>query len=51
MIVGYSYLIWDTVKWFQLLETPTTQQASLITILVGVSAAVFGLYTNSGSKA
>lgn len=29
---------------------PSTQHAALITAVVGVSAAIFGLYTNSGKK-
>ena len=31
-------------------QAPTTQHAALVTAVVGVSAAVFGLYTNSGKK-
>ena len=31
-------------------QAPTTQHAALVTAVVGVSAAVFGLYTNSGRK-
>jgi hypothetical protein len=29
---------------------PTTQHAALVTAVVGISAAVFGLYANSGKK-
>lgn len=29
-------------------QAPTTQHASLVTVMVGASAAVFGLYTNTG---
>lgn len=31
-------------------QAPTTQQAALVTTIVGISAAVFGLYTNTGRK-
>ena len=31
-------------------QAPTTQHAALVTAVVGVSAAVFGLYTSSGKK-
>lgn len=31
-------------------DAPTTQHAALVTTLVGISAAVFALYTNSGKK-
>jgi len=33
-----------------LIQAPTTQHIALITAIVGVSAAVFGLYSNSGKK-
>jgi hypothetical protein len=49
LVVGYSYLVWDVIHWFMALENPTTQQAMLITTVVGISAAVFGLYTNTTS--
>lgn len=31
-----------------LYDAPTTQHAALVTVIVGASAAVFGLYTNTG---
>jgi len=31
-------------------QAPTTQHAALVTAVVGISAAVFGLYTTSGKK-
>jgi hypothetical protein len=37
-------------EWFTSLEDPTTQQASLISLLIGAGAAWFGLYVNSGNK-
>jgi hypothetical protein len=33
-----------------LAEAPSTQHAALVTAVVGVAAAVFGLYANSGKK-
>ena len=38
----------DTVQC--VVEAPTTQHAALVTAVVGISAAVFGLYANSGRK-
>ncbi len=31
-------------------SAPTTAQAALITAVIGISAAIFGLYTTSGKK-
>jgi hypothetical protein len=31
-------------------NAPSTQHAALITAVIGISAAIFGLYTNSGKK-
>ena len=33
-----------------IIDGPTTQHAALVTAVVGVAAAVFGLYANSGRK-
>ena len=33
-----------------IIAAPSTQHAALVTAVVGVSAAVFGLYSNSGKK-
>ena len=60
LVGGYAYLIFKTVDWYMnlhpyllgdhVVEAPTTQHAALVTAVVGVGAAVFGLYTNSGKK-
>jgi hypothetical protein len=47
LTLGYGWMVWDTVQWFQGLAAPTTQQAALLTIVVGMAGAIFGLYTNS----
>ncbi len=33
-----------------IVQAPTTQHAALVTAVVGVAAAIFGLYANSGRK-
>lgn len=33
-----------------IVQSPSNQHAALVTAVVGISAAVFGLYTRSGSK-
>jgi len=33
-----------------MIQAPTTQHTALVTAVVGISAAFFGLYTNSGKK-
>lgn len=33
-----------------LIAAPTTQHAVLVTAVVGIAAAIFGLYSNSGKK-
>jgi hypothetical protein len=40
----YIYLLYSVVQWFMLLPDPNTQQAGLVSVLVGVGAAWFGLY-------
>ena len=43
----YIYLLYDVVQWFMLLPEPNSQQAGLVSVLVGSGAAWFGLYVNS----
>lgn len=33
-----------------LIQAPTTQHAALVTAVVGIAAAIFGLYSSSGKK-
>jgi hypothetical protein len=33
-----------------IVQAPTTQHAALVTAVVGIAAAVFGLYTSTGKK-
>jgi hypothetical protein len=49
LTIGYAYMVYDVVNWFMTLPEPTTQQAALLTVVVGMSGAIFGLYTNTTS--
>lgn len=48
LVLGYAWLIYNIANWFMKLEAPTTTQAAFIATMVGVSAAIFALYMNSG---
>jgi hypothetical protein len=50
LLTIYMFLLYDTTTWFMALEEPTMSQAGLISTIVGVGAAWFGLYVNSGPK-
>jgi hypothetical protein len=50
LLTIYMFLLYDTTTWFMALEEPTVAQAGLISTIVGVGAAWFGLYVNSGPK-
>ena len=43
----YIYLLYDTVQWFMALPDPNSQQAALISVIVGTGTAWFGLYVNT----
>lgn len=45
----YIYLLYKVVTWFMDLQTPTMEQAGLVSVVVGAGAAWFGLYVNSTS--
>ena len=46
----YIWMFYDVVQWFMALESPTNQQAGLVSIIVGAGAAWFGLYVRTGSS-
>lgn len=43
----YIYLLYRVVEWFMILTDPNTQQAGLVSVIVGVGAAWFGLYISA----
>lgn len=45
-----GYLIWNVVTWFMELNDPSTQQAALVTVVVGIIPGIAGLYQSSGRK-
>ena len=49
-ITVYIVLLYEVVHWFMGLSDPNTQQAGLVSIVVGAGAAWFGLYTGSSKK-
>jgi len=49
-LTTYIYLLYKSTIWFMTLPDPNTQQAGLISVIVGAGAAWFGLYTGSGPK-
>lgn len=46
-ITVYIFLLYEVTIWFMQLSEPTTQQASLLSVMTGVGAAWFGLYTKT----
>ena len=46
----YIYLLYDVCQWFMSLPDPNTQQAGLVSVIVGAGAAWFGLYVSSGKS-
>jgi len=46
----YIILLYQVVHWFMELSDPNTQQAGLVSIVVGAGAAWFGLYTGSSKN-
>ena len=46
----YIYLLWAVVTWFMTLETPSVEQAGLISIMTGIGAAWFALYVQTGKN-
>jgi len=49
MVLMYGYTFYHVTEWFMGLVAPNSQQAAFVSVIVGASAAFFGLYVNSGS--
>lgn len=47
-ISAYIYVFYEYSMWMMTLAEPTTQQASIYSVITGIGAAWFGLYVNSG---
>ena len=43
----YLFLLYKSTVWFMALETPTTDQFGLVSVIIGAGAAWFGLYVRS----
>lgn len=43
----YIYLLYRSIVWFMALPNPTVEQAGLISVMTGVGAAWFGMYTKT----
>jgi len=48
--LAYIYLTMTVTQWFMALPDPTSQQASLVTIVVGGAVGFFTAYTTTGKK-
>jgi len=48
IIVGYSFMLYEVVKWFMALPTPNMEQSALVSVVVTIAGVVIGLYTKSG---
>lgn len=46
----YWYLLVEVVFWFMSLPNPTTEQAGLVSIIVGMGSAFFSIYTKEPAK-
>lgn len=50
MIGLYGYMFYRVAEWFMALPDPTAAQSAFVSVIVGASAAFFGLYVNSGAS-
>ena len=46
----YLYILLEASKWFLLLNAPTTQQSSYMSVLIGAGVGWFTAYVMSGNK-
>lgn len=51
IVAGYGWLVWIVAQWFMNLPDPGTQQAALVTTIVGAAGIIFGFYMQGGITA
>lgn len=49
LVAMYGLLVWRVTEWYMALPDPTTQQAALVSTVVGAAGAFFGFYVNTGN--
>ena len=47
-LIAYAYILYDVINWFMRLKEPTTTDTIFVSIVVGISSVVIGLYQSSG---
>ncbi len=50
ILIGYTILVWSVVEWYMALPEPTTQQAALMTTVIGIIAPIAAFYQTTGRK-
>ena len=48
ILIGYSILVWTVAQWYMGIDVPSTQQAALMTTVIGVIAPIAAFYQTSG---
>lgn len=48
LIAMYGVLVWHVTTWFMALPDPSSQQAALVSTMIGAAGAFFGFYVNTG---
>lgn len=49
-MIASVIMSWRCAEWFMQLESPTTAQASFVSVIMGVMTGVYGLYLGKEAK-
>lgn len=50
LMLAMLIMTYRVVEWFMVLETPTLEQAGLVSVMTGALTGAFGLFLGSGKK-
>lgn len=50
LMLAMLVMTYRVVEWFMVLETPTLEQAGLVSVMTGALTGAFGLFLGSGKK-
>lgn len=50
LIIAFIIMNFRVVEWFMTLQTPSLEQAGLVSVMTGALTGAFGLFLGSGKK-
>lgn len=50
IVSGYGFIVWESLQWFWYLPDPNTQQAAVLSAVIGAAGAATKFYVETGRE-